>query len=277
MTLRVARILSAAVVAGPLLSGTGLPAQDPPLPIEARSAAPPATVEGHVVDSLTGRPIPGVLVRLDTGAETFSSSEGRFRLTDVPPGAHMLALLTADCRVNWREVDLEPGDVSSLTVRLSLPFGVAARQAREAAERRRSEGTLVTAEEIQEMNAVTLADVIRRLEPTMIGNPANMVGSATSVSGRSRNSFTSRTGAEEPVVLIDGVRATDGSRALAEIHPSDVGTLELLPGAAAGWEFGSAGSAGVIRVTTRRHGDAAAPGRVTDGPGGCVVPGFPRG
>ena len=121
------------------------------------------------------------------------------------------------------------------------------------------------------MNAVSLADVIRRKEPTMIGNPGAMPGSVPSISSRSRNSFTSPSGAEEPVVLVDGVRAVDGASALAIIHPSEVQTLELLPGAAAGWEFGSGGSAGVIRVTTRRYSAAAA--RV--GTRGCVVPSFP--
>ena len=75
------------------------------------------------------------------------------------------------------------------------------------------------------------------------------------------------------MVGVDGVRAAHGAQALDVIRPSEVETLELLPGAVAGWEFGSAGSAGVIRVTTRRGARASS----RSGAEGCIVPGFPVG
>lgn len=242
----------------------GLSAQEPPA----------ATLEGEVVDSVTGQPVAGVLLRLDSGPQTLSDEDGRFRLVGLEPGPHMFAVLTHDCRIMWSEVELTPGQVSRVEVRLASAFGTRVEREREQAERRRSEGKLVTAEEIEEMNATSLADVIRRVKPTMIGAPRGTVGAPTSVSGRSRNSFLSATGASEPVVVVNGVRVAHGAQALDFIRPSEVETLELLPGAAAGWEFGSAGSAGVIRVTTRR-GDYRALSR--SGAEGCVVPDFPVG
>ena len=247
-----------------LLLTAGLSAQEPPA----------ATLEGEVVDSVTGQPVAGVLLRLDSGPQTLSDEDGRFRLVGLEPGPHMFAVLTHDCRITWSEVELTPGQVSRVEVRLASAFGTRVEREREQAERRRSEGELVTADEIEQMNATSLADVIRRVKPTMIGAPRGTVGAPTSVSGRSRNSFLSATGASEPVVVVNGVRVAHGAQALDFIRPSEVETLELLPGAVAGWEFGSAGSAGVIRVTTRR-GDYRALSR--SGAEGCVVPDFPVG
>lgn len=232
-----------------------------------------ATVRGLVVDSVAGTPVSGVLLRLDSGGETFSARDGSFLLLDVPPGEHMIAALTSDCRVTWTEVTLEEGGISELRVTVPTVPGTEVVAERERSERRRAGGRLVTAEEIREMNAVTLADVIRRVEPNMVGAPTAVAGEVSSVEGRARNSFLSASGKEEPVVLIDGVRAVDGARALADLLPSEVETLELQPGASGGWEYGSAGAAGIIRVTTRRHSLAVRPARAEP----CTVPSFPIG
>jgi hypothetical protein len=231
-----------------------------------------ATLEGQVVDSLSGEPMSGVLVRMDSGPETLSDLDGRFRLLGLASGSHVVALLTEDCRVAWSEVDLEAGAATDVVVRLTVPPGSEEAREREAAERRRAEGRVVTAEEIAKMNAVSLTDVIRRVEPTMVSSPVGYPGAPSPLSGRSPNSLSAPSGENEPVVVIDGVRVADGSRTLQTIDPSDVETLELLSSAAGGWEFGSAGASGVIRVTTRKGGEH----RLSGGVEACQVPSFPR-
>jgi hypothetical protein len=58
------------------------------------------------------------------------------------------------------------------------------------------------------------------------------------------------------------------------MRPSEIAELEVQPGAAAGWEYGSSGASGVIKITMRRG--------LPDGaeelkePSRCVVPAFPR-
>ncbi len=250
----------AAALGGPLLA-TDLEAQ----PAAERTA----TLEGIVVDSVSGMPIEGVLVRLDTGAQAFSDRAGLFRLADLPAGSHTLALLTTDCRVRWVDVELEPGEVASARVELVAPAS-AVDSEREASERRRSNGRLVTAEEIERMNVSTLAQVVRRVEPSMVAGPAGYTGTPAQVRGRAANSIAS--GATEPVVVIDGVRVASPSRALVTLTPDEVELLEILPGAAGGWEFGSAGSSGVIRITTRRGGRSATAGGQSQP---CNVTGFP--
>ncbi len=55
-----------------------------------------AVFEGQIVDSITGDPIEGVLVRMDTGGETFTDVRGEFRFVGLPQGRRLFALLTAD-------------------------------------------------------------------------------------------------------------------------------------------------------------------------------------
>lgn len=227
-----------------------------------------AILRGLVVDGAAGEPLGGVLVKLDTGAETLTSDQGRFELTGVAPGPHVVALLSTDCQVSWIDVQLDAGSAVDRRFTLSSALGVEKRRAQE--ERRRSQGEVVTREEIQEMRLRSLAEVIRRIEPGMVGTSA-VVGAEASIRSRSRNSFTDD--GMEPVIVVDGVRAADGSRMIHSIDPSDVALLELLPGSAAGWRYGSDGAAGVIRVTTLS-------GRVDQGgaaPQDCVVPDFPIG
>lgn len=239
-------------------SARGSAAQDPPT----------AVLDGQVVDSVAGEPIEGVLVRLDVGPEAMTGEDGRFRISGIEPGLRLVALLSADCRVTWSEVTLEPGSVADAVFR--LPVMPAAEERRERQERRRSQGTVLTGDEIDAMHVGSLPDVIRRIEPSMVGS-VSMVGEVAPIRSRSRNSFTDE--GMEPVVVIDGTRAAEGSRALDSMSPSDVARLEVLPGSSAGWEYGSDGAAGVIRVTTRR-GSAGAPEVGSDA---CVVPDFPSG
>lgn len=240
----------------------------PALASPSAAQDPTAGLRGIVVDSAAGEPIAGVLVKLGSGAETLTSDRGRFELMDLTPGSHVVALLSADCQVTWTEVEIEPDSV--LDTRFTLSRAPSAEERRTREDRRRSQGAIVTGDEIQEMRLRSLAEVIRRIEPGMVGSSA-AVGAVAPIRSRSRNSFTDE--GMEPVVVVDGVRAADGSRMIHSIDPADVALLEILPGSVAGWEYGSDGAAGVIRVTTLK----GRVGNARPDAGGCVVPDFPVG
>ena len=226
-----------------------------------------ATLEGQVLDSVTGRPMEGVLVRIDTGPEVFSDVDGRYRLMGLRPGRHMLALLTADCRVNWGSVVLIPGVATEASFELAPPIGTEQEIRREESERRRSFGRLITREEIERFNPRTLVDVIRRYAPRMVSGTSGQVGSTAGITQRAPNSLT---GVLEPVVVLDGTRMADAAETINMIHPGEIETLELLPSSSGGWEFGSSGSAGVIRITTRKGAVDRGRSEVT----ACRVPNF---
>ena len=72
--------------------------------ISSNTSQPLAYLEGQIVDSVSGDPIPGVLVRTDSGHEAFTDQLGRFELTGLPEGERLLALMTEDCRITWGQV-----------------------------------------------------------------------------------------------------------------------------------------------------------------------------
>jgi hypothetical protein len=61
--------------------------------IAAQAPAPLATLRGTVIDSLRHRPLVGAAIVVDgTTASGVSDSLGAFRINNVPPGAHQIAL-----------------------------------------------------------------------------------------------------------------------------------------------------------------------------------------
>ena len=76
---------------------------------------------------------------------------------------------------------------------------------------------------------------------------------------RVRTSTNLGVGGQSPVVLIDGVIATNG---LADINGNDIESIEVLKGAASSNTYGSSAASGVIAVTTKRGKDGAE-GKVT--------------
>ncbi len=160
-------------------------------------------------------------------------------------------------------------------MRLRLPqaFGAAAEEAqREREARQRGSGRRLERGEIDALGAKSVIELIRRLAPGMVsGLPTQVGATATLGSGRSR-SFVEE---DPPVVVIDGVRMPSSEGILEQMQPSEVELLEVLPGAAAGWEYGSAGAAGVIKISRRRGIATGAVEQMEAAP--CVVPEFPRG
>jgi hypothetical protein len=231
-----------------------------------------AVFEGQIVDSISGEPIPGVLIRTDAGPQALTDHRGRFRITGLPQGRRLFALLSSDCRITWGQIDVIEAIPRRERLRLPPAFGAASDEdRREDEERRRTGGKRVEADEIDRMQVSSATDLIRRVAPGMVGPLGGEPGATSAIrSGRAR-SFVPE---DPPVVVIDGVRIPGSDRALYDLRASEIAVLEVLPGAAAGWEFGSAGAAGVIKITLRRGLATGTPERrVTPE---CVVPEFPR-
>lgn len=58
------------------------------------------------------------------------------------------------------------------------------------------------------------------------------------------------------------------------MRPNELESVEVQPGAAAGWEYGSSGASGVIKITLKKGLASGASERPVAAP--CVVPAFPR-
>ena len=232
-----------------------------------------ATLTGQVVDSVSGDPIPGVLIRMDTGEEVFTDARGEFRLDGLRPGRRLFAVLTADCRITWGQLSVVTGIPREVRLRLPTVFGAAAEERdRELEERRRTSGRLYEAEEIDRMGARSMTEVLRRVAPAMVGGLGGAPGETSAIRPSRSRSMVSQ---DPPVLVIDGVRVPDAAHVLYDMTPSEVETLEVQPGAAAGWEYGSSGASGVIKITLRKGLATGQSTRRRAAP--CVVPSFPGG
>lgn len=235
---RTARVLAGALF--PLLSAGPAWCQTEPRPDL------PTVLEGLTVDARTGLPFPNVQVRVDTGERITSDDEGRYALEGLAPGRHQVALVTARCNVTFAEVELASGEIKQ--VAFAVPSEMVGTQPSVAEMKRRSEGEYYGAEDLRHMNARNLLEALRRIAPDMVGADGGQPGATASLMGRTRTAQ----GATPPIVVFDGIVVSDGVRALRDLRPTDVASLEVLRGAGRGWAYGTGGAGGVIRVVTQQ-------------------------
>lgn len=246
---------------------------DAQVELSPNASTPLAYLAGQIVDSVSGDPIPGVLVRTDSGHEAFTDPLGRFELTGLPEGKRLLALMTEDCRITWGQVTVVERFPRDVLFRLPPAFGARAQEdQREAEDRQRTTGRRLEAHQIRDMEARDVMELVRRLAPNMVSPMTGAVG-ATSSFRPARGRSTSVP--DPPVILIDGVRTPGAEGMLSQMRPSEVEVIEVQPGAAAGWEYGSSGASGVIKITLKKGLASGALDRPPSSP--CVVPGFSRG
>lgn len=242
--------------------------------MSVREANAGAEFRGQIVDSISGDPIEGVLVRMDSGEASFTDVRGEFIFRGLEQGKRLFALLTADCRVTWSEITVVNGIPRNERFRLPPAFGAVASTEEEIVEQRtRTSGRVLDQAEIDRISASSVLELIRRLAPNMVSPMQGSPGDVSNLTSARSRSTGARTDA--PVVVIDGVRVPGAEGTLSTMRPNEISRLEVQPGASAGWEYGSSGASGVIKITMRRgiaDGQADKLERLA-----CVVPDFPRG
>lgn len=228
-------------------------------------AAQSSTLEGRVLASSDGRRLPGVLVAVQAGPRTLSGADGAYRIEGVEPGEHLLAVVAPGCQLTFALVDLLPGEVRSLTFDIAFDLTVF----EELAQRQGSAGRMVMAAEIEAMHASTLAEVLSRVAPGMVGSSPPQPGMVSPGRGRAT---VSAGGSVAPAVILDGsILGPSGLQDIQDLRPSDVAWIEVLQGAAGGWEVGTGGSGGLVRIQTKR-GRGTSP--LLLAPERCEIPGF---
>ena len=237
------------------------------LTLPAAASPQASALAGIVRTSDDGSPLAGVLIRVDTGERTMTDAGGAFHLPAVAPGRHEVALVAPGCQITFRTVRLEAGVTSTEDFAIAFDEALVADLTRKT----RAGGTLVSAADIEAMHARTLLDVVARVAPGMVVSPATQPGGDPRIAGRG---YVTAQGPRTPAVIVDGVAlGPDGCNQLNDIQASDVAWLEIQRGASGGWELGTGGAGGVIRVTTRRGGVGGFPSL---DPRLCTVPGWPR-
>lgn len=220
------------------------------------------SVRGQVVSSDLARPLADVLVVLDSGQRSKTDKKGAFRLDKVPPGTHRVLLVAAGCQT--ADASLEAVEGQDLEVAFPMAF-----DAEVAAEARRlgAQGKVVSASQLERYRARRLSDALASLFPGLVGADPSQPGGEARI--RSRTSV-SGSGPVEPAVILDGqLLGSAGFSRVNDIAVADVAWIQVPRGASGGWEAGSKGSGGIIRIQTQRGPRVPAP--ISD-PTRCDLP-----
>jgi hypothetical protein len=214
-------------------------------PLHARQTAPTSEIPedgrilGVVVDD-AHKPVAGALVMLGDGRSTETGPDGSFSFVRVRPGANEIAAVTKSCWVASGGFDVVSGRDARLQL-IVMPQG-------KAREQDRSRGTptrRITSAELLRLGDQTALEAIDQLAP----NQFAVTGSQLAVRSRA---VSPRGDVIEPLLLVDGVRVGGHvAELLRSMRASDIESIDIHLGSAAGWEFQNGGSPAVIGLTMR--------------------------
>ncbi|WP_285059820.1 SusC/RagA family TonB-linked outer membrane protein [Pedobacter ginsengisoli] len=219
------------------------------------------TITGTVTGKDDGQPLPGVTVLVKgTKIGTQTGSNGKYALS-VPSGAttlefSYLGYATQSVAISGNVADIVlVTDSKSLTEVVVTALGITrAKKTIGYAE------TTVKSEEINKSAAVSLLGGLQgKVAGVTISNTSGSPGGSTKVILRG---FTSITGGNQPLYVIDGVPLDNSSigsddnydfgNNANDINPNNIESMSILKGSAATALYGSRGSSGVILITTKK-------------------------
>lgn len=227
------------------------------------------TVEGTVVDSKTGRPLPDATVRVEgteLGART--GTRGEFRLTGLPGGTVQLRVTrigyqaaTASASAGDTRVRIE---MTELVVKLDelvvtgTPGETQKRTLGNAVGQVQVSSTLQIAgppAKLQDLLSVNVPGVRIMRASGAIGT-----GGTTRIRGSGSLSLSN-----EPLIYIDGVRSNNQAAVpsfgfngqekpsrINDLNPEEIESIEVLKGPSAATIYGTEASNGVIQIITKR-------------------------
>ena len=228
-------------------------------------------VEGQVVASQTGDPLPGVSVVIEgenVGAAT--DAQGNYTIQSVSPGEVTLVASFVGYSTQRQTVQVEANqtvtaDFELASDRLGLDEVVVTGTGGQV-EKRKLGNTIstVNAEDLEDSPVNNVSELLQGREPGVQSIPGSgMAGQGSQIRIRGSSSLSQ---SNEPVVYIDGIRADNGggfsgfvgaggpatTSRLDDLNPAAIQRVEILKGAAAATLFGSEASNGVIQIFTKR-------------------------
>jgi TonB-linked SusC/RagA family outer membrane protein len=235
------------------------------------SAFAQASLSGTVTDSETGEPLPGVnifLTELQRGAAT--NVDGEYTIANIPEGSYSvvvtfvgfdryetsLAIGAQDVELN---ISLQPS-VLGLEDVVVTAFGIE--------RERRALGYGVSSIDSEAITRRQDVDVSRaltgKLPGVSVSATGGITGSGTDVVIRG---FTTMTGSNDPMYIVDGVRfeggrnttdswaqgggATTTPNRMLDLDPNNIEDITVLKGLSATTLYGEQGRNGVVIIQTR--------------------------
>ena len=238
------------------------------------SAQQTGSVEGVVTTAETGRPLAGAQITVEgTTLGVLTGPDGAFALGAVSAGIQMLEIRFIGFATVRQEVEVVPGEVVGITVRLerqAIGLEGIVLTAAGAEVRRRELGNVVGNIIPEESDLVAITSFSELLQGrsagVVVSSPGGTVGTGARIRIRGSASVSL---SNEPLIIIDGVRADNSAQSSSigvggqsfsrfeDLSPRDIENIEILKGPAATAMYGTAAAAGAIQITTRG-------GRVSD-------------
>lgn len=239
-------------------------------------------IQGHVLDSATGKPIAEATVTLEgTSRRTVTTAKGGFIFTDVSAGKHLVTVKVFGYKSMTRTVTVGSGTATISFSIATVPTQLSGVVTTATGLQRKVEvgndiTTIKVDSVINNMPVQNMSDLLATRVPGLeavptSGNP----GSPTRIRIRGMSSINA---SNDPIVIVDGVRVASDQRAesgnlaagrqngvtssrtggyltsspLDLIDVNSVETVEVLKGPSAVALYGSDAANGVIVITTRR-------------------------
>lgn len=242
------------------------------------------TVTGRVTDRADNRPLPSVQVRIvGTTRGAVTSDSGTYRIVNVAAGQVQIAVQRLGFGPQSRTVTVTSGDTT--TVDFGMTAAVTTLDALTVTatgqtERVRENGAPTARIDSSAINKAvvnTLSDALSsRVAGVVVQTAAGETGAGSRIRIRGSNSISL---SNDPLLIIDGVRADNSSQSSAQgtggqlpsrfndINPEEIEDIEIIKGPAAAALYGTAAANGVIQITTKkgRAGRTRWDGFVEDG------------
>jgi TonB-dependent starch-binding outer membrane protein SusC len=225
------------------------------------------SVTGQVVEEGTQRPLSGVQVSVSgTTLGTITNAQGRFLIPNVPVGTRDIRASLIGYQAAPQTVTIAAGQtvtVNFIAAQSAIALDELIVTATGERQARREIGNAVSTVRTADIEMATISDATQLLQGRSAGVSV-MQSSGTSGTGsriRIRGS-ASVSLANDPLLIIDGVRADNSTSSIAvggqnlsrfnDLNPDEIESIEVLKGPAASAMYGTAAANGVLVVTTKR-------------------------
>ncbi|MEO6070799.1 MAG: SusC/RagA family TonB-linked outer membrane protein [Chitinophagaceae bacterium] len=230
--------------------------------IFGQSEAQTKTVSGVVTAQNDKAPLPGVSVRIEgSQSGTVTDENGKFSLA-VPANATLLFSYTG-----YTSYATKVGTASQLNISLQTSsqamdevvvtsFGIK--------KDRRTLGYGISQVKAEELRKAPTPDITNALTGKIAGVQVSGSGGGFSSSNIIIRGFSTFTGSNQPLLVVDGVPIDNGggsngvnsgvanSNRASDINPEDIESINVLKGAAATVLYGSRAASGALIITTKK-------------------------
>lgn len=261
------------------LAGLALPAA---LAAQQQPAGQGGTISGTVRDRATQQPVASAQVSLvGTTRGALTTDQGTYWLTNVPAGTYQVRVLRIGYQASVLPVTVASGETATLDITLgatvvTLDQVTVTATGEQIRQRETGSSVATIAPAVEELAATSnFTDVLNSRAPGLyVQQSAGSAGAGSRIRVRGANSLSL---SNEPLLIIDGVRANNdvGSREqvnistsntlgtnvatggqtvsrLNDINPEDIETIDVIRGPAGVALYGTAAANGVIQITTKR-------------------------